>query len=210
MAPPRATPGARWTRWPTPWRTWVAVEGTALKEPALTNLARRIRLRLLTVLGYPLAIRAALREASGVATTHSARPPLVTLTLVGALAATVGLGVVSYGVGVLMPYYVNDLDRFPLAEVAGGAHDPKDLWPQGPAAGLVQIAGLLAALLLPLLLGVSALASAGVLLYGLIAERPHVTRREVLTLLGVLAVSAAGVVYFASPMGTALTSWRLD
>ncbi len=143
------------------------------------------------------------------ATTHSARPPLVTLTLVGALAATVGLGVVLYGVGVLMPYYVNDLDRFPLAEVAGGAHDPKDLWPQGPAAGLVQIAGFLS-LLTPLLLGVSALASVGVLLYGLIAERPYITRREVLMLLSLLVACSAGLAYFFSPMGLALTSWRLD
>ena len=144
-------------------------------------------------------------------TVHPVRPPLVTPPSVRALAATVGLGVLLYGVGVLLPYYVNGLHRFPLAEVAGGSHDPKDLWPGfGLAGALTQIAGLLAVLLLPLLLGVSALASAGVLLYGLIAERHYITRREVLTLLGVLAVCVAGVTYFVSPTGAALTSWRLD
>ena len=35
----------------------------------------------------------------------------------------------AYGLFFVLPYYVNDLDQFPLEEVASGAHDPKDLWP---------------------------------------------------------------------------------
>ncbi len=35
----------------------------------------------------------------------------------------------AYGLFFVVPYYVNDLDQFPLQEVAGGAHDPSALWP---------------------------------------------------------------------------------
>ena len=35
----------------------------------------------------------------------------------------------SFGLLVVLPYFVNDLDRFPLADVPIGYHDPKDLWP---------------------------------------------------------------------------------
>jgi hypothetical protein len=35
----------------------------------------------------------------------------------------------AYGLFFVVPYYVNDLDQFPLEDVAGGAHDPSALWP---------------------------------------------------------------------------------
>ena len=35
----------------------------------------------------------------------------------------------TYGFGVLLPYFVNGLHHLPLVEVASGAHDPKDMWP---------------------------------------------------------------------------------
>ncbi|MGY1607248.1 MULTISPECIES: hypothetical protein [unclassified Geodermatophilus] len=45
------------------------------------------------------------------------------------LAALAIASVAAYATLVVLPYFVNDLDRFPLAEVGGGYHDPKDLWP---------------------------------------------------------------------------------
>jgi hypothetical protein len=35
----------------------------------------------------------------------------------------------------VLPYYANDLDRFPLADVAIGYPDPRDLWPYDTALG---------------------------------------------------------------------------
>lgn len=134
----------------------------------------------------------------------------ITPTIVATLAVLAGIAVVLYGVGVLLPYYVNDLDRFPIADVAGGAHDPKDLWPQGPANGLTQIAGLLSLLLVPLLLVTSGVGSGFLLLYGLVAKTERVLRPAVLALSGVFLVCLAGLVHFFSPLGSAMTSWRLD
>ena len=39
------------------------------------------------------------------------------------------LSVAAWAIFFALPYYVNDLNRFSLAEVASGLHDPKDLWP---------------------------------------------------------------------------------
>jgi hypothetical protein len=60
---------------------------------------------------------------SSAAPTITARGPLILLGVV------VGI-VLAFVAGVVLPYYVNDLDRLPLAEVAGGRHDPKELWPE--------------------------------------------------------------------------------
>ena len=144
------------------------------------------------------------------ATTRQRGTTAITPTIVATLAVLAGIAAFLYGVGVLLPYYANGLHRFPLSEVAGGAHDPKDLWPQGPANGITQIAGFLSLLLVPLLLVTSGLASGFLLLYGLFARTERVARRAVLALLGVFAVCLAGLVHFFSPVGLALTSWRLD
>lgn len=62
--------------------------------------------------------------------------PLVPLDLrsvlaVGVLVTAATAATAIFAVTIVLPYYVNDLDVLPLAEVAGGAHDPKELWPQG-------------------------------------------------------------------------------
>lgn len=138
-------------------------------------------------------------------------PRTTTPRFVGWLAALTLLGAAPYLVGVLVPYYVNGLHRFPLAEVAGGAHDPKDLWPGfGLAGGLTQMAGFLSLLLTPATLLLSAFVSGGVLLFDVFSRIDRPSPRVVRTLLGVLVVSIAGLVHFASPMGSALASWRLD
>ena len=126
------------------------------------------------------------------------------------LAVVALLGLAPYAVGVLVPYAVNDLHRFPLAEVAGGVHDPKDLWPQGPAAGVVQLAGFAGLLLAPLFL-------AGVVLRGvvvLVDGRRHPRQRPTSAVRAGLAVvvvlSAVVLVGLLSPPGLALASWRMD
>ena len=124
------------------------------------------------------------------------------LLLVAVLLAVVVL----YGVGVLLPYYVNDLHRLPLAELTSGAHDPKDLWPR---SGVVQLAGFASLALLP----VAALAGLGLggLSLALLWRRPGSQRvPKALAVLLVMAVSLAALLLQSSATGAALTTWRLD
>ncbi|KGH47243.1 hypothetical protein IN07_07525 [Modestobacter caceresii] len=138
--------------------------------------------------------------------TVSAPPRPVGRRRVALLAGSTVLAVAPYLAGILVPYYVNDLDVLPLAEVSSGAYDPKDLWPQGPLAGLTQLAGLLAISLTPL--GLLAVLTAA--LTGLAPRRrrsaPVVTAGLALVALSCLAALA----FYFSPMGAALMSWRLD
>ncbi|GAA4751993.1 hypothetical protein GCM10023328_38880 [Modestobacter marinus] len=123
---------------------------------------------------------------------------------VALLAVCTALVVAPYLAGVLVPYHVNDLDAVPLAEVAGGAHDPKDLWPHGTAGGLAQLAGMLSLALTPIGL-VAVLVAA---LDGLFRRRP--TPVVALGLASVALACLAGWAFFLSPLGTALISWRMD
>lgn len=143
------------------------------------------------------------------ALTQQDRPRVVTRRLVTHLVAFALFGAALYGVGVLMPYYVNDLDRLPLRQVTYN-HDPKDLWPQGPLAGLVQIAGLLSLLLTPIVLGAAAVLSGCVLLYGLFARNERPSPAITLVLLGVVVGCIACLDFVGSPMWDALATWRLD
>ena len=125
------------------------------------------------------------------------------------LVAVLLVVVVLYGVGVLLPYYVNGLHRLPLAEVASGAHDPKDLWPQSAWAVPVQLAGLFALAFGPLV----ALAGLGVALGWLVSlwRRPADGRGALsLALLVVAAAHAAALLFLLSDTGVGLMAWRLD
>ena len=128
------------------------------------------------------------------------------------LALWLGLSVSPFLAGVLIPYYVNDLDALPLAELASGAHDPKDLWPQGTVGGYLQLAGFLSLSVTPIgLLVVGAFSGTAavqefVTLPGhLRAPRP-VALAFVVVVLAVLALLS----WFATPTASALTTWRLD
>jgi heme/copper-type cytochrome/quinol oxidase subunit 3 len=120
--------------------------------------------------------------------------------------ATVLLLVLAYLVAIVVPYLVNDLHRLPLAEVAGGGHDPKDLWPAttplGPTARLLAIGVLMTG---PLL----ATAAAGWAVADLVAGRRRGHRTLVLPVLTVLLAVAFLVGYF-SPVGTGLGTWTMD
>ncbi|MEJ5887382.1 hypothetical protein WDZ16_02800 [Pseudokineococcus marinus] len=118
------------------------------------------------------------------------------------MAATAALAA-----SVLVPYFVNDLHELPLAEVASGAHDPKDMWPPGAAGGLLQLAGLLAVVaVLPGAAIGAALSVAVVLTH---ARRTR-SLRGVAVGVVLLLLSAALLAGYASPLGAALATWRLD
>ena len=119
----------------------------------------------------------------------------------GVLAA-----VLPYGAGVLLPYYVNGLHRLPLAEVASGRHDPKDLWPssgQG-CGGLLDAAGLLSLAWTPLAL--VALVALGPVAAWSTRHRPWLAACFVALAAG--CVAALG--WLMGPTSAALAAWRLD
>lgn len=135
--------------------------------------------------------------------------PLVRLGLRSVLAVGVLVTAAAalFAVTIVVPYYVNDLDALPLAEVAGGAHDPKDLWPRGAAAGWVQLAAFLAIGLTPLTALVGAALSGVVLLLRLRRGGPA---RVLVGSALVLALSVAVLVVRFSAFGSALVTWRMD
>jgi hypothetical protein len=123
------------------------------------------------------------------------------------LVASAAARVLAYVVGLVLPYYVNDLDRLPLREVASGGHDPKDLWPVGTsleplwaiARAFVVILGPWAVFLVLVLA-----------LIDLVGTWRVATRAKHTALLLVVAVHAALGGFVASPMGQALMRWSLD
>ncbi len=121
--------------------------------------------------------------------------------MVGALVAVTAAVFVGT---IVVPYYVNNLDALPLAEVASGAHDPKDLWPQGAAGATVQLSAFLAIALTPLTAFVGAAMSGTLLLRRSAGAR--VRTGSVL----VLGLSLAVLGAYFSPLGSALTIWRMD
>lgn len=125
------------------------------------------------------------------------------------LTAAVLAAIAMYGVGVLLPYYVNDLDRLPLAEVASGAHDPKDLWPRNAFGGLAQLAGFFSLVVLPFMTFVC-VGVGGLWLVGLWRHRQAQRVPKSLVLLVVMAASVAALAFMFSATGEALTTWRLD
>ena len=119
-----------------------------------------------------------------------------------------GLSALPFAMGVLLPYYVNGLHRLPLAEVASGRYDPKELWPSGLGGGLLQLMGFLGLLVSPVGVGFTAVAAVIGAVWTVLA-RPW--RPGVAVGFALLAVACgAGLVWFAGPMGSALVTWRLD
>jgi hypothetical protein len=127
-----------------------------------------------------------------------------------AVLAAVLLGMlVLYAVGVLLPYYVNDLQRVPLEEVAGGRHDPLDLWPRNGLRGPVSAAGLAGVAFGPAV----ALTAVGVGVAWLVSvwRRPTPGRAALsVALVVVVATAVAALVFLLSETGLALKDWRLD
>ena len=122
------------------------------------------------------------------------------------LALAIG-SLAAYALFFAMPYYVNDLNQFPLADVSGGLHDPKDLWPFTTAAGgFLQLGAFLTMGVGPF----AAAAAAGMAAFDLWRHRK--TRDVRRTMIGILtlAFAAATFAWIASPLGGALIGWMLD
>ncbi|MGO1973897.1 MAG: hypothetical protein ACTH2Q_13160 [Propionibacteriaceae bacterium] len=122
-----------------------------------------------------------------------------------ALVVTV-LFVVGYVFGVLVPYYVNDLDAYSLIEVTRGDHDPEGLWPNtvGPAGRALYVVGFLTAILswivLPVLAGLS--------LVGLVLARRW--RTAVGCYLVAVLLSVGTLIFQYSDLGRGLVNWMLS
>ena len=128
------------------------------------------------------------------------------------LSGLLELGVAPYLAGVLIPYYVNDLDALPLAEVASGRHDPKDLWPQGVLGGLAQLAGFFSLVLTPIgVVGVAAASGiAAVQEWFTFPAARRAPRTVALGLVVLMLVCVAVLAWFFTPTASALVTWRLD
>lgn len=114
----------------------------------------------------------------------------------------------AYAVFFALPYYMNDLDQFPLEEVAGGQHDPKDLWPFNRVrTGGVFMLGAYFTMALSPFVAAGAAMWAGLDIWH--SAKVRDVRRMVL---GILAVAFAGITWawLASPLGGALIGWMLD
>jgi hypothetical protein len=113
----------------------------------------------------------------------------------------------AYGVFLVLPYYVNDLDAFPLEDVAGGYHDPKDLWPLNNTLGGVVFGfgGVMTVLFGPAV----TLGALSWALVGLGRNRAAGWRFRGVSLVAVV-VALGTLAWLVSPFGAALMTWRLD
>ena len=115
----------------------------------------------------------------------------------------------TWAAGVLVPYFVNDLQHVPLSQVASGAHDPKDLWPYasgGVAVGLLRLASFLAMGAGSIVSIVSAVGAAAVL----VRTRGSSTAGQRALLASIAVLSSAFSAALLSPFGQALSTWALD
>ena len=128
------------------------------------------------------------------------RPSRISWRSVAVLAALGVLPGAAYVAAVLLPYYAGDLDTLPLADLASGAHDPEQF----------RLLAYISVFLTPL----GALLALGGCVVQLLAAFPRQEQRVspgVAAGLGVVGVaSLAAILFFLSPLGSALTTWQLD
>lgn len=119
------------------------------------------------------------------------------------------LPLAGFAVFMVVPYLVNDLGRYPLAEVASGAHDPIYYWPYAGGGPLATFFGI--GSVLTLFFGAVVAVLGGMLsLHGLVTEWgvPGRARRAV-WLAGMVA-TAAFIAIASSPFGVALWAQAMD
>lgn len=131
---------------------------------------------------------------------------------VAVLALVPAVPLAAYAAGVLLPYHVNDLDELPLEEVAGGAHDPKDLWPSGTWWGpWLRLAGILVGSSAPAALVLTGLAALVYAVRGsLSGGRRHRSAAMTACLLGLAVACLWSATWFLGPTPAALSAWILD
>lgn len=120
--------------------------------------------------------------------------------------ALVVAGALGYALFLVLPFYVNHLERYPLAEVASGAHSD-DLWPRGGVLGVVFGLGGLGTLAFGPLGAAIGTAWSAVCLWHKRGDHDVVGK----TLLVLAAAVGAGtLVWLQSPFASALITWWLD
>jgi hypothetical protein len=124
------------------------------------------------------------------------------------LLSTAVLTASAWLAGVLLPYFVNDLDSLPMSEVTSGAHDPKELWPvtEGPVGALVHLAGVLAGMGGSIVVGMVAAWTA----WSLAGRWSLISVRLRLVYLAAFTVSVTILVLLVTPFAQDLLVWSLD
>jgi hypothetical protein len=142
-------------------------------------------------------------------TALSTRPdPTVTYRSVLLLAAVVLLPGLAYGVAVLLPYLMSDLQTLSLAELRAGVQPPTE--PEPIAAGWLGLLGLYSLLLAPLGALLALVGCAVQLLAVFPRADGRVSPGVAAGLIGVAATCIVVVAWFLSPLGRALTLWYMD
>lgn len=122
-----------------------------------------------------------------------------------ALALAVG-GAVSYVVSMVLPYYVNDLNRFPLEDMPWG-RDYTQMWPYDTSYSLpFGLAGIYALTCAPFVAG-GVVMWAGFRLW--VGWRTMTRPSRAITLLAV-AVSIGTWGWLFTPLASTLVTWWLD
>ena len=144
----------------------------------------------------------ALMEERIVERSASWRMPAIWLSAVALLALL-------WIAGVLVPYYVNDLDRLSTDELTSGAWDPAQLWPAttGTFGQTVQAAGAFAGWPLMYVVYIASVLGSG---YLLIQEWSGSGRTERALLATLAVLSVALTALLLSPFGISLSTWALD
>lgn len=115
------------------------------------------------------------------------------------------LFVAGYLFGVVVPYYANDLDGVPLAELGRG-HAPERLWPNtaGVFGRALHVVGLLTAVVSWIVLPVIAVLSLLCLVLG------RRSRTAVACYLAAALLSVGTLTFQYSALGRALLGWMLS
>lgn len=123
--------------------------------------------------------------------------------------AAVALLALLWVAGVLVPYYVNDLDRLSGDELTSGAHDPAQLWPAttGTVGQTVRSAGALVGWPLMYVVHIASALGSGHLLE---QEWSGSSRGERALLATLAVLSVALTALLLSPFGLSLSAWALD
>lgn len=115
-------------------------------------------------------------------------------------------GALSYVLGMVLPYYANDLDRFAQEDVPWG-HDRSESWPFDTAFSLPsELAGIYAMVCAPFVAGGVAVWAG----YRLWVDRRCMTRQSRAIILLAAAVCMATWGWLLTPLSSTLLIWWLD
>lgn len=132
------------------------------------------------------------------------RTARVTAWLPAVASALAGAGLALF---LIWPFYANGLHHLPGGEVAGGGHDPKDLWPltdDSWVARVFRVGSLLSVLFGPWVAVGAGLVGA----YAAVRDRAERSRWFPGAVAGVIALGVVG--WLLSPSAAVIFAWYLD